>query len=127
MIPDGKVLIVINIAKGMKHIYCQKKYGFSSIGCPIRVGTTCKEMTAEQIKIRYESRLSDGEYNLLAELLADRNNIPFIFVKFKGRDKSAIFERSDYGHRCILTSYEQGDILPPLTEVGASCSIQLTL
>lgn len=149
---DGKVLIVINIAKGMKHIYCQKKYGFSSIGCPIRVGTTCKEMTAEQIKIRYESRFSDGEYmlkkkasiadlsfkelkinysekgyhlddknfeanlnlrnrdgeyNLLAELLADRNNIPFIFVKFKGRDKSAISERSDYGYRCILTSYEQ--------------------
>lgn len=104
---DGKVLIVINIAKGMKHIYCQKKYGFSSIGCPIRVGTTCKEMTAEQIKIRYESRFSDGEYNLLAELLADRNNIPFIFVKFKGRDKSVIFERSDYGYRCILTSYEQ--------------------
>ena len=152
MIPDGKVLIVINIAKGMKHIYCQKKYGFSSIGCPIRVGTTCKEMTAEQIKIRYKSRFSDGEcmlkkkasiadlsfkelkinysekgyhlddknfeanlnsrnsdgeYNLLAELLADRNNIPFIFVKFKGRDKSAIFERSDYGYRCILISYEQ--------------------
>ncbi|WP_416324567.1 hypothetical protein [[Eubacterium] hominis] len=37
----------------------------------------------------------NGEYNLLAELLADRNNIPLIFVKFKGNDKAAISERSD--------------------------------
>lgn len=121
--------------KGHKHVYCQKKYGFSSAGCTIRIGTTCKEMTQEQIKIRYEqkfidteymlrkksglldlsfrelkiyysekryrlddnsfetnlnSRIEAGEYNLLAELLADRNNIPFIFVKFKGENKTYI-------------------------------------
>ena len=149
---DGKTLIAINVSKGIKHIYCQKKYGFSSVGCPIRVGTTCKEMTSEQIRIRYENKfvnseymlkkrstLSDlsfkelkiyysekgyhlddnnfeanlnlrnqnGEYNLLAELLADQNNIPLIFVKFKGSDKAAISERNDYGYRCILTSYER--------------------
>ena len=149
---DGKTLIAINVSKGIKHIYCQKKYGFSSVGCPIRVGTTCKEMTSEQIRIRYENKFVDseymlkkrstladlsfkelkiyysekgyhlddnnfeanlnlrnqnGEYNLLAELLADRNNIPLIFVKFKGGDKAAISERSDYGYRCILTSYER--------------------
>ena len=37
----------------------------------------------------YETNLNlrneAGEYNLLAELLSDRNNIPFIFVKFKGK------------------------------------------
>ena len=149
---DGKTLIAINVSKGIKHIYCQKKYGFSSVGCPIRVGTTCKEMTSEQIRIRYENKfvnseymlkkrstLSDlsfkelkiyysekgyhlddnnfeanlnlrnqnGKYNLLAELLADQNNIPLIFVKFKGSDKAAISERNDYGYRCILTSYER--------------------
>ena len=53
---DGKTLIAINVSKGIKHIYCQKKYGFSSVGCPIRVGTTCKEMTSEQIRIRYENK-----------------------------------------------------------------------
>lgn len=149
---DGKTLIVINVSKGIKHIYCQKKYGFSSAGCTIRVGTTCREMTPEQIRIRYENKFIDseymlkkrstlsnlsfkelkiyysekdyhledksfetnlnlknqnGEYNLLAELLADRNNIPLIFVKFKGNDKAAISERSDYGYRCIITSYEK--------------------
>lgn len=43
----------------------------------------------------------------MAELLADRNNIPLIFVKFKGNNKASISERSDYGYRCIITSYER--------------------
>ncbi len=147
---DGKTVIAINISKGRKNIYCQKKYGFSSSGCTIRIGTTCKEMTLEQIKIRYEQnfidteymlkkksrlcdlsfrelkiyytekayhlddssfltnfnlRTKDGEYNLLAELLADKNNIPLIFVKFKGGNKASISERTDYGYGCILTAY----------------------
>lgn len=149
---DGKTLVFINIPKGSRNIYCQKKYGFSSAGCTIRVGTTCREMTAEQIRIRYEQnfidteymlkkrssyadlsfrnlkiyytekgyhlddasfevnlnlRNSEGEYNLLAELLSDRNNIPFIFVKFQGLDMSAISERNDYGYGCLLTTYEK--------------------
>lgn len=48
-----------------------------------------------------------GEYNLLAELLSDKNNIPFIFVKFQGNNKASISERSDYGYGCILTTYEK--------------------
>ena len=59
---EGKTIIAININKGQKHIYCQKKYGFSSTGCTIRIGTTCKEMTPEQIKIRYEQKFTDSEY-----------------------------------------------------------------
>lgn len=147
---EGKTIIILNIDKGRKHIYCQKKYGFSSNGCTIRIGTTNKEMTPDQIKVRYEKKFIDseymlqkrssfaelsfrelkiyysergfhisessfesnlnlrnshGEYNLLAELLADRNNIPFIFVKFKGNNKAAISERSDYGYGCLITTY----------------------
>ncbi len=149
---EGKVLIVINIQKGMKHVYCIKKYGFSSSGCFVRVGSTCREMSLEQIKIRYEKKFidkdymvqrksnlldlsfrelkiyysehgyhlsdntfdanlnlktGDGNYNLLAELLADYNNIPLIFVKFRGIDKSAISKRNDYGCGCLITSYEK--------------------
>ena len=149
---EGKIIIILNINKGRKHIYCQKKYGFSSHGCTIRIGTTCKEMTIEQIKIRYEKKFidteymlkkraslanlsfrelkiyysekgyhldeksfetnlnlrnEDGEYNLLAELLSDRNNIPFIFVKFQGRNKASISERNDYGYGCLLTTYQK--------------------
>ena len=147
---EGKTIVAIHVNKGCNHIYCQKKYGFSSTGCTIRIGTTCKEMTLEQIKIRYEKKFIDneymlkkrsnssnlsfrelkiyysekgyhledksfatnlnlkneaGEYNLLAELLSDRNNIPFIFVKFQGKNKASISERSDYGYGCILTAY----------------------
>lgn len=149
---NEKTLIFVNISKGSKNIYCQKKYGYSSAGCTIRVGTTCREMTPELIKIRYEMNFidteymlkkksgyadlsfrnlkiyytergyhlenasfeanlnlknTDGDYNLLAELLSDRNNIPFIFVKFQGTDKSAISERNDYGYGCLLTTYEK--------------------
>ncbi|MDY6062843.1 MAG: putative DNA binding domain-containing protein [Erysipelotrichaceae bacterium] len=149
---EGKIIVAIHINKGRNHIYCQKKYGFSSTGCTIRIGTTCKDMTSDQIKIRYEQKFIDneymlkkransfdlsfrelkiyyaekgyhledksfetnlnlrneaGEYNLLAELLADRNNIPFIFAKFKGQNKASISERSDYGYGCILTTYEK--------------------
>ncbi len=147
---EGKTIIAINITKGSRNIYCLKKYGFSSAGCTMRIGTTCKEMTSEQIKIRYERNFIDteymlkkksssagltfrelkiyyaekgyhlddrsfesnlnlkteeGNYNLLAELLADRNNIPFIFVKFDGKSKATISERSDYGYGCLLTTY----------------------
>ena len=149
---SGKTIIVLSISKGTRNIYCQKKYGFSSNGCVIRIGTTCREMTPEQIRIRYEKnfydeeymlkkrasradltfrelkiyyaekgfhvddssfeanfnlRNKDGDYNLLAELLSDRNNIPFSFVKFNGTDKTAISERNDYGYGCILSVYEK--------------------
>ncbi len=147
---NDKTLIIININKGIKHLYCQKKYGFSPNGCSIRIGTTCKNMTADQIKIRYEQKFinneymlkkksnmkdltfrelkiyyiekgyhldektfetnlnlkrEDGEYNLLAELLSDKNNIPFIVVKFKGENKASISERNDYGYGCLLSTY----------------------
>ncbi len=149
---DGHTLIFLLIPKGNKNIYCQKKYGFSSNGCCVRIGTTCKAMTQEQIRIRYENnfldveymvkkksymtelsfrelkifyaekgyhideksfeqnlhlRNEDGAYNLLAELLADKNDIPFNFVKFQGDDKSAISERNNYGYSCLLTTYEK--------------------
>ena len=149
---SGKTIIVLFVSKGTRNIYCQKKYGFSSNGCVIRIGTTCREMTPEQIRIRYEKNFYDeefmlkkrasranltfrelkiyyaekgfhvddssfeanfnlrnkeGDYNLLAELLADKNNIPFSFVKFNGTDKAAISERNDYGYGCILSVYEK--------------------
>ena len=146
----GKSLIAININKGNRSIYCIKKYVFSSVGYPIRIGTTCREMAPEQIRIRYEENFIDSEYmlkkpsslkdltfrefriyysekgyhleddsykinfnmltkdqeyNLLAELLADKNNIPLIFVKFNGQTKASISQRNDYGYGCILTTY----------------------
>ncbi len=53
----------------------------------------------------YNFKNDKGEYNLLAELLSDKNNIPLIFVKFKGKDKSSISERTDYGRCSLVTAY----------------------
>lgn len=149
---EGKMVLVIHVPKGGRPLYCQKKYGFSSAGCVMRIGTTCKNMTPEQIRIRYEKsfidsdlmtviparygsisfktlkvyysekgyhledssfeanlnlRTPNGEYNLLAELLSDKNMIPLITVKFQGNNKASVSERNDYGNQCLLFCYEQ--------------------
>ena len=150
---EGKTIISIKVQKGFHPIYCQKKYGYSTNGCSIRIGTSSRAMTEDQIAVRYAkkyavlkdvmvrlpSRYGDitfdilsmllrnrgyhinpesfeqnyqlrneyGEYNMLAELLSDKNNIPLIVVKFKGKDKSSISERSDYGHCSIIAAYQQ--------------------
>ena len=56
---DGKRIIKISVPKGYKPIYCIKKYGYSSKGCLIRVGTTCKEMSPEEIEYRYSKNFID--------------------------------------------------------------------
>lgn len=55
----------------------------------------------------FKLRTTIGYYNYLAELLADDNTIPFIFVKFKGYDKTVFSERKDYGNQCIILAYEK--------------------
>lgn len=149
---EGKRIIFISVNKGFKPIYCIKKYGFSSKGCLVRIGTTCKEMSPEEIEYRYKNtfidndyilkapakyfplsfemmkillvskglhinhtsfdvtynlKRMDGSYNLLAELLSDRNSIPLIFVKFLGSNKATISQRSDYGDQSILLGYQK--------------------
>ncbi len=149
---DGKSLICIKINKGFKPIYCIKKHGFSTKGCLIRIGTTCREMSHSEIEYRYKSGFIDddyilkapshysplsfdmlkilliskgyhinekafvsnfslvtekGQYNLMAELLSDKNMVPLIFVKFRGLTKASISQRSDYGDQSILLGFQR--------------------
>lgn len=76
---DNKTIIAINIQKGVDPIYCQKKLGFSTAGCSIRIGTTSREMTQEQIKIRYEKRFFASE--LLVETPTRYGMISFNSLK----------------------------------------------
>lgn len=144
---DNLPILAVNVKKGIRSIYCIRKYGYSSKGCPIRIGTTCKEMSYEEIQFRYRRQLTsedfmlqasakyaplsfsmmkillvsrgfhinenafeasfnlkraDGSYNVLAEILADQNMVPLIFVKFSGVNKAAISHRSDYGGQSLL-------------------------
>ena len=147
-----KNILRISVGKGFKPIYCIKKYGFSSKGCLVRIGTTCKEMNSAEIEYRYQMNFIDndfilkapshyaplsfdmmkilltskgyhinqaafesnfsllqknGEYNLMAELLSDKNMVPLIFVKFRGSTKASISQRSDYGNQSILLGLQR--------------------
>ncbi len=70
---DGKPVIVVNIKKGISPIYCIKKYGFSSMGCPIRIGTTCCKMSESQINERYKQRFFDEDI-----LTTSSTNLPYL-------------------------------------------------
>lgn len=149
---ENKNIIKVSVNKGFKPLYCIKKYGFSSKGCLIRIGTTCKEMGSDEIEYRYQNRFldddyilkapshygplsfdmmkilltskgyhinnhafetnfsllrSDGSFNLMAEILSDKNMVPIIFVKFRGNNKASIAQRSDYGNQSILLGYQR--------------------
>lgn len=54
---DGKTIIAVNVKKG-NSLYYIKKYGRSAAGCYIRVGTTCRSMTEEQIEKEYIKTLN---------------------------------------------------------------------
>lgn len=74
-----KVLIKINVSKGYASLYCVKKYGFSSNGCHIRVGTTCKSMTLEMIKERFEKGVVN--YDLMIKTPSYYGKISFNKLK----------------------------------------------
>lgn len=152
LIDEGKTVLKISVKRGLKPLYCIKKYGFSSKGCLVRIGTTCKEMMTAEIEYRYKMNFvdddyilkspshyaplsfdmlkvllvskgyhinestfcsnfnlkrEDGTYNLMAEILADRNMIPIIFVKFKGNTKASISQRNDYGNQSIILGLQR--------------------
>ena len=58
---NGKILVSVSVRKGIKPIYCIKKYGFSSTGCPIRIGSTCKEMPQSMIADRFKQNFSHND------------------------------------------------------------------
>ena len=58
---DGKNIVEIKVFKG-NALYYIKKYGRSAAGCFIRVGTSCRSMTEEQIEQGYRKSIeADGK------------------------------------------------------------------
>lgn len=47
---------------------------------------------------------SKNEFNFVAYLLSDNNNVSIKVVRFKGKDKTSMSERTEYGRRCLLSS-----------------------
>lgn len=46
----------------------------------------------------------DNQYNFMAELLADSNDISIKVVTFAGNDKTVMLKRTEYGGKCLLLS-----------------------
>ena len=64
---DGLPVIIIDVKKGISSLYCIKKYGFSSNGCPIRIGSSCQAMSEEQIHERYKLKFFDDDILVSSE------------------------------------------------------------
>ena len=81
------------------------------------------DLTFKQLKLYYVERglnisedsfeknlgllTEDGSYNLMAELLADKNDISIKTVTFKGRDKNTVIRRNEYGFKSLVTAMDQ--------------------
>lgn len=149
---NGKHVIEVQVRKG-NALYYIKKYGRSAAGCYIRMGTSSRSMTEEQIERKYVESVSipeksisdvpvlrndftfaklkqylisngihinedtfyrnfglvtaDGQFNVLAELLADENMNSVKVAVFKGTDKSQFSKRNEYGYTCLIESLEK--------------------
>lgn len=83
---DGKNVIEIKVGRG-NALYYIKKYGRSAAGCFIRVGTSCRSMTEEQIDERYIAQLSIPTRSIKQEL-SPRQDLTFnqfkAMLTFKG-------------------------------------------
>ena len=52
-------------------------------------------------------KLPDGSYNLMAELLADNNDFSIKTVTFRGKDKSEIIRRNEYGFKSLVVAMDK--------------------
>jgi len=149
---DGKNVIKVNVRKG-NALYYIKQYGRSAQGCYVRIGTSCRSMTEEEIERRYKLAVSveaasitemrshrqdltfnllkqaltakgfhinddtfprnldfitvSGEYNELANLLADENDVSVKVAVFKGKDKTQYLKRNEYGYTSLIISLQK--------------------
>ena len=149
---EQKHVIEIKVRKG-EDLYYIRKYGRSTQGCFIRIGSTCRPMTEEQINKVHNKYLDskakiteiassieaptfqylkllltergftvnentftrnfhlltkDGQYNKMAELLADKNETSIKVVRFNGKSKAdGIALRNEYGEKCLIVAMKQ--------------------
>lgn len=73
---EGKSILKISISKGFHSLYCIKKYGFSQMGCPIRIGTTSRELPQSEIEIRYKKRF-ESSLDYMLKVYANYGDISF--------------------------------------------------
>ena len=111
---NGKFIIEVEIKKG-KSLYYIKKYGRSSRGCYIRMGTSCRSMTEEQIEKKYIETLISS-YSLVKEkspkqkltfrvfkIYLDENNVYYDEENFN-ENNHLLTESGEYNYQAFLLS-----------------------
>ena len=70
---------------------------------------TTKNLTIndESFESNLGLKLDDGKYNIMAGLLADKNDISIKVVTFRGKDKNELIRRNEYGYKCLLIAMDQ--------------------
>ena len=107
---DGKNVIEIKVSKG-NALYYIKKYGRSAAGCFIRVGTTCRSMTEEQIDKRYAETVSLPEKSI-KDIPVLRDDYTFNKLKqYLVSHGIHINEDSFYRNFCLVTADGRFNIL----------------
>ena len=61
----------------------------------------------ESFEVNLGLRLDNGKYNIMAGLLADKNDISIKVVTFRGNNKNEIIKRNEYGYKCLLIAMDQ--------------------
>lgn len=52
-------------------------------------------------------KLDNGKYNLMANLLSDKNDVSIKVVVFRGENKQDIIKRTEYGYKCLIVAMDQ--------------------
>ncbi len=81
---ENKQIIYVNVKKG-NALYYIKKYGRSSNGCYIRIGSTCRSMSEEQIE-KLHTKLLDANIKLI-DIKTNKKKLSFEYLMMLFKDK----------------------------------------
>ena len=91
---DGKHIVEIKVNRG-KALYYIKKYGRSANGCFIRIGTSNRSMTEEQIERKYAEYISVPK-NTLTNGISPRQDLTFRVFKIYLDSKGINYNESNF-------------------------------
>ena len=100
-----------------------KSLMMSSSDTIVSVESNNQDLTFNQLKLMYANSgltlneatyknnlnlyTQDGKYNLMANILSDSNSFSIKVAKFKGKDKTELITRNEYGYKCLLVAMKQ--------------------
>ena len=67
-----------------------------------------------------------GTFNYIADILSDNNGVSIKVVRFKGKDKTEMISRNEFGYKCLLLSMKSAyDYVAALDEVRVDLNSDL--